>query len=64
MARIKASKVIKLIEKLKLCSSINTPIREIGIANIGIKMARNEPINIKITTKTIKVASPIVFITS
>ena len=41
-----------------------TPINEIGIVITGIKIARNEPINMVITTNTIIVASTIVLITS
>ena len=41
-----------------------TPIREIGMVITGIKIARKEPINIVITTNTIRVASIIVFTTS
>ena len=64
MARMSANNVIKLMEKSKLCNIINTPIKEIGMVNTGIKMARSEPINIKITTNTITVASTMVFTTS
>ena len=41
-----------------------TPINEIGIVITGINIARNEPINMVITTNTIIVASTIVLITS
>ena len=41
-----------------------TPINEIGMVISGIKIARNEPINMVITTNTIIVASTIVLITS
>ena len=64
IARISANNVIKLIEKSKLCSIIKTPIKEIGMVRTGIKIARSDPINIKITTNTITVASTIVLITS
>ena len=64
IARINANKVIKLIEKSNAWRSKITPIREIGIVITGIKMARNEPINMVITTNTIIVASTMVFTTS
>ena len=64
IAKIKASKVIRLMEKSNVCSIMITPIREIGMVMTGIKIARKEPINIVITTKTIIVASMMVFTTS
>ncbi len=62
--RIKASSVSKLIEKPKAASSMNEPITETGMAAVGIKVARGEYRNAKITSTTTPTATSSVITTS
>ena len=57
MANTSASKVRRLIEKLSASIKISAPIRDNGMAMIGIMTDRGEPRKTKTTKATISTAS-------
>ncbi len=59
-----ASSVSRLIVNPAICMMKTAPIREIGIATMGMTTARNEPRKRKITSTTISSVSVSVFSTS